>query len=123
MPDHIHMVWMGITDSCNQLSAMKHFRKTLNESLGRIGYSLQDQSYDHVLRDEERRTEGFLEICNYIARNPERAELVEPNAYASYPFTNCLVPGYPELRFFDKDYWNKLDKVISFLRKEGLHRS
>jgi len=123
MPDHIHNLWMGLADSSDQLNAMKHFRKTLNESLHRIGYELQDQSYDHVLRSDERHQSGFHAVLEYIARNPERARLIEVDHFAEYPYTGCIVPGYPELRLFEPDTWDKLDRSISYLRKHGLTRS
>lgn len=122
MPDHVHMVWMGISDESDQLNAMKHFRHSCNESLGRIGFELQDQAYDHVFKQEERLETEFRNACEYIARNPERGGLVDVDAFASYRFSGCLIPGYPELRPFDPDYWNRFDKVVSFLRKDGLVR-
>ena len=42
MPDHFHMVWMGLFKESDQLLGMKHFRKTLNESLQRVDFKLQD---------------------------------------------------------------------------------
>ena len=33
MPDHFHMVWIGLMDESDQLLAMKHFRKGANETL------------------------------------------------------------------------------------------
>lgn len=123
MPDHMHMVWMGLCDGSDQLNAMKHFRSHCEESLARVGYALQDQAHDHVLKEEERREIEFRNVCEYIARNPERAGLVDPDDYATYPFTGCLVPGYPELRPFDPDYWDQFGKIISFLRREGLMRT
>ena len=123
MPDHMHMVWMGLSEDSDQLNAMKHFRTRCNDSLNRINFQLQDQAYDHVFKDDERLDTEFRNACEYIARNPERAGLVETDAYASYGFTGCLVPGYPELRPFDPDYWDQFDKIISFLRKEGLMRT
>jgi putative transposase len=122
MPDHFHMLWMGLSETCDQLLAMKHFRKTTNELLGRLGYALQDQAYDHVLRDGEKRDTGFREVVEYIARNAERAQLIRADEFASYPFSGCVLPGYPELRLFEQDFWAKFDRIISFLRKEGLTR-
>ncbi len=122
MPDHFHMLWMGLSETCDQLLAMKHFRKTTNESLGRLSYELQDQAYDHVLCDHEKRGSGFREVVEYIARNPERANLIQPGEFASYKFSGCVIPGYPELRPFESEFWEKFDRVISFLRKEGLTR-
>jgi hypothetical protein len=122
MPDHMHLVWMGITQGSDQLNAMKHFRPRCDESLKRIGYSLQDQAYDHVLKEEECRQNEFRNLIEYIARNPERADLVECDDYRKYAYTGVLVPGYPELRIFDVDFWNRFDKIVSNLRAYGFQR-
>ena len=122
MPDHIHMVWMGLCQGSDQLNAMKHFRTRCNESLERIGFELQDQAYDHVFKDEERKEAEFRNVCEYIARNPERAQLVRYDEFANYLFSGCITPGYPELRPFEADYWGKFDRIVSFLRKQGLMR-
>lgn len=122
MPDHFHMLWMGLAKTCDQLLAMKHFRKTTNASLKRLGYMLQDQAYDRVLRDDEKSGPGLRAVVEYIARNPERAQLIQPDEFASYKFSGCVVPGYPELRLFEPNFWDKFDRIISFLRKKGLTR-
>ena len=122
MPDHFHMLWMGLSETCDQLLAMKHFRKTTNDSLRRLGYELQDQAYDHVLQDEEKKEIALREVVEYIARNPERAGLIQPDEFASYKFSGCVVPGYPELRLFEPEFWGKFDRIITFLRKAGLTR-
>ena len=122
MPDHLHLVWIGLCDGSDQLNAVKHFRTWCNESLQKIGFELQDQPYDHVLVDEERREADFRNACEYIARNPERAGLVGPDEFASYRFSGCLVPGYPGLRPFEPEYWEEFDRIVSFLRKDGLMR-
>jgi len=89
-----------------------------DNSLRRIGFELQDQPYDHVLKDEER--SDFQNVCDYIARNPERAGLMKADEFASYPFSGCLIPGYPELKPFECNYWDEFDKIISYLKKDGL---
>jgi len=121
MPDHLHMVWMGLCKGSDQLLAMKHFRKICNDSLKRIGFELQDQSYDHVFSQHERRDEEFHNACDYVARNPQRAGLVHD--YSDYPFSGCVIPGYPDLRLFESGFWDRFDRVVSFLRREGLMRS
>ncbi len=122
MPDHVHMVWMGLYSECDQLNAMKHFHPRCDDSLQRLGFSLQDQAYDHVFRQEEPTHENFIEPCDYIARNPERSGLVEAGEFARYPFTGCLVPGYPELQPFEPDYWDRFDRIVSRLRKQGMQQ-
>ena len=96
---------------------MRHLRKRFGDSLSRIGYALQDQSYDHVLREAERQEDALIKTCEYIARNPERADLVPVDGYTKYPFTGCLVPGYPELKPFEPDYWKRFNRSVSYLRK------
>ena len=122
MPDHFHMIWTGLFDESDQLLAMKHIRKSVNESLRRVGFELQDQSYEHVLKGEEKIAQAFQDGCNYVARNPERAGLIEVDGYEKYRFTGCVIPGYPQLRPFEEGFWTEFDKVISYLRKEGLFR-
>ena len=120
MPDHIHLMWIGILEHSNQKLAMRHLRTLCNESLKTIGFEFQDQPYDHVLREEERQELAFIASCEYIARNPERAELVGVDEFAKYPFTGCLIPGYPELKPFESDYWTRFDRTVAWLRKNGL---
>ncbi len=50
MPDHMHFLWLGILDQSDQRVAMKFFRRQLSPVLEK----LQDQPYDHVLREDER---------------------------------------------------------------------
>lgn len=123
MPDHLHMVWMGLCQGSDQLNAMKHLRTTCNESLERIGFELQDQAFDHVFTGGERREDELRNTCEYIARNAERAGLVGPDEYASYGFNGCLVAGYPELRPFEDGYWDQFDKITSFLRETELYEA
>ena len=120
MPDHVHMIWMGLFPTCDQLNAMKFFRTQCNRSLERIGYSFQDQAFDHVLNHDERQETEFRNHCEYIARNPERSGLLEKDGFATYGYTSCLVPGYPELRPFSNDFWDSFDRTIAHLRKTGL---
>ena len=122
MPDHIHMLWLGIVDGSDQQLAMQHFRKRINQVLQVYDCRLQDQAYDHVLKEEERLEEGCRALVDYIARNPERAELVAEDEFASYPYTSCLVPGYPELKSFDSDFWTRFWRAYSFLKKNGMLR-
>ena len=122
MPDHIHLFWIGIDDDSDQLVAMKYFRKQLKIPLTRIGFDLQHQPYDHVLRDEERLEESFGSLVEYIARNPERKQLVPVDGYRDYPYTGCLVPGYPELTLWQSDYWTRFWRTYSYLRQNGLLR-
>ena len=119
MPDHIHLIWMGILESTDQKLAVRPCDTRFNDSLSRIGYELQDQPYDHVLQQDERQEDALMATCEYVARNPERAGLVAVDGYAEYPYSGCLVPGYPEMKPFASDFWTRFNRSVSYLRKNG----
>lgn len=121
MPDHIHLLWIGIRDECDQRKAMRYFRRQLKPVLEFFKVSFQLQAYDHVLREHEIERTAFEDVADYIARNPERCRLVPPDGYATYPYSGCLIPGYPELKPFESDYWGHFWRIYSHLRKSGLH--
>ncbi len=120
MPDHMHLLWVGILDESDQRNAARYFRKQLNPILEKLGVRFQQQPYDHVLREEERERNAFEAVVEYIARNPERAGLVNQDCFRDYPYTGCLVPGYPELTLWQADYWDRFWRIYSYLRKHGL---
>ena len=123
MPDHIHLLWMGILDGSDQRQAIKFFRVQLNACLEKLGARLQHQPYDHVLREEERERSAFETVAEYIARNPERAGLVSRDGFREYPFTGCLVPGDPDLSPWQDQYWDLFWRIFSRLRTDGLIRT
>ncbi len=123
MPDHIHLLWVGILESSDQQNAVKFFRAQLNHVLEKLGAELQQQPYDHVLSEDQRERAAFENVAEYIARNPERARLVEPDHFADYKFTGCLVPGYPDLTPFQDNYWDLFWRIYSRLRDSGLVRT
>src|SRR5947209_16676086 len=65
MPDHIHLLWIGILDGSDQRNAAKFFRAQLNPILEKLGARFQLQPYDHVLREEERDRSAVKEVIEY----------------------------------------------------------
>jgi hypothetical protein len=120
MPDHLHLLWVGILDGCNQRVAARYFRKNVNLILEKLGVRFQKQPYDHVLTEEERERSAFETVFEYIARNPERAGMVPRDAFRTYPYTGCLVPGYPELAIWQADFWDCFWRIYAYLREHGL---
>ena len=107
MPDHLHLVWMGLRLDSDQLNGMAFLRTHLKPALA--PQKFLHQPHDHVLKEEERRRNAFASVCNYILENPLRAELVKhPN---EWPFTGTVVPGYPTLHPLQKDFWSKFWKL------------
>jgi hypothetical protein len=123
MPDHMHLLWLGLCDHADQRWAMKFLRGQLKPVLGKLNARLQDQPYDHVLREDERQLAALQNTVEYIERNQERKQLVPVDGFRDYPYTGCLVPGYPDLNPFQPDYWNLFDRLCSKLRRQGFTRN
>ena len=123
MPDHFHLIWLGLSNGSDQRNAMKFFRKQLNLVLEKLTVKMQRQAYDHVLREKERKIDEFIKIVDYIMKNPERTKLVKQDDSAKYPYSDCLVPGYPELHLFSDDFWQRFWRIYEYLQINGLIRS
>ena len=113
MPDHLHLVWMGLRLDTDQLNGMAFLRTHLEPALKSAKF--QPQAQDNVLREEERQRNAFAKVCFYIAANPIRAELTKANEV--WPYTGCIVPGYPKLNPADEDFWSMFWKIFAKLRQ------
>ena len=107
MPDHIHLVWMGLRRDSDQKNGMAFLRTYLEPALHPA--SFQPQPHDTVLRPEERKRAAFARVCFYVAANPVRAELVAHPA--DWNYTGCVLAGYPKLNPLAEDYWEKFWKL------------
>ena len=67
MPDHIHLLLVGLFEGSDQRVAVKYLRKHLNSVLAKLDAQLQLQPYDHVLRDEDLERSAFEDVAEYIA--------------------------------------------------------
>ena len=76
------------------------------------------QAHDHVLKEEERRRNAFVRVCNYILENPLRAELVRHPA--EWPLSGAVVPGYPTLHPFQENFWSKFWKLYAQAKHPGV---
>ncbi|HEY1786933.1 MAG TPA: hypothetical protein VGJ73_02195 [Verrucomicrobiae bacterium] len=101
MPDHIHLMWMGLRRDSDQCNGMKFFREYMGQALR--PHRFQHQAYDHVLREDERKRNAFAKICFYILANPVRAGLI--GEAESWRFCGAVVPGYPEMHPSDQKFW------------------
>ena len=114
MPDHLHLVWMGLRRESDQLNAMKFLRTQLEPALGN-GREWQHQPHDHVLREEERRRNAFGSFCFYTLANPVRDELVKQER--DWPFSGAILPGYPEVHPMEEGYWELFWKLYVAARE------
>ena len=101
MPDHIHLLWMGLRRDSDQRNGMKFLREHLGPALR--PHRFQHQAHDHVLREEERKRGAFAKICFYLLANPIRAKLIRETG--TWPYCGAIVPGYPQLHPLDETFW------------------
>ncbi len=64
MPDHIHLVWMGLRRETDQRNGMKFLREHVGKLLR--PHRFQHQPHDHVLREEQRRKQAFSKVFFYV---------------------------------------------------------
>ena len=107
MPDHWHLVWMGLAETSDQWLATAFLRKTLQPVLARA--QLQDRAHDRVLREKEREHGAFQAACSYVFHDPQRAELCDD--WREWPYLGAIVPGYPDLGPHGTEFWDKFWKI------------
>jgi len=89
MPDHLHLVWMGMRRESDQFNAMRFLRRQLGPMLK--PYKFQHQAHDHVLREDERKHGAFARVCFYVLANPGWAKLVAEGG--DWPFSGVICTG------------------------------
>jgi len=123
MPDHMHLMWMGLELASDQINGVRFLRKYLQIEFdrrnlsGRETYQLQKQSHDTVLREEERKRGAFASACTYILDNPVREGLV--TQAGEWKWIGTVLPGYPDVHPLEKDFWPLFWKLYTEQREPG----
>lgn len=107
MPDHAHLLLLGLSDECDQQLAVRFLRRYTASQLKPAEW--QRQPYDHVLRREERERGALAAVAAYILENPVRAGLCAERG--DWEFSGCVVAGYPELEVRASDFWERFWKI------------
>jgi putative transposase len=118
MPDHIHLLWLGLDRDTDQRNGMSFLRTHLKPILG--PFKLQHQAHDHVLSGEERKRNAFAKICFYILANPVRAGLIKQTE--AWPFSGSIIAGYPDLHPLDAGFWPLFWKLYLSTRSADASR-
>lgn len=108
MPDHIHLLWIGLNSESDQLKASSFLRKYFG--LGILPLRWQRQAHDHVVREDERASGRYGDTIQYILNNPVRAGLAEN--WIDYPYLGAMLPGYPDLERRDPNFHDRFWKLI-----------
>lgn len=112
MPDHIHLIWLGLDKAgSNQAVAVEFLRKHTAPCLNDVAW--QRQPYDHVPREDDRDPASFLSVAGYIFDNPVRAGLVARRE--EWPYKGCMVVGYPDIDVTDGGYWELFWRIYNRL--------
>ena len=114
MPDHVHVLWHGTSGACDQRLGIRFLHQELNRLLQPC--KLQKQPFDHVLRPEERERDAMRAIAYYIVENPVRKGLA--GDAADYPYSGCVVQGYPRLDVHEAGHWEKFWRICAPMLKE-----
>jgi putative transposase len=117
MPDHLHLVWMGLRRDTDQRNGMAFLRTHLEPALA--PHRFQHQRHDHVLREAERQRGAFASACSYDLDNPRRGGLVEHPR--QWPYLGTAVLGYPALHPLAEDFWETFWRLYAKLKLPDAH--
>ena len=115
MPDHGHFVWMGIAPTTDQRRAAAFFRRATNGLLAPQRW--QQEPYDGVLREEQRKRGVFQSVCEYGRENPVRAGMAA--TANDYAYSSAIVPGFPDLEPYREDFWSVFWSVYNAKVERG----
>lgn len=124
MPDHLHLVWLGLSGASDQLRAMRFLRKHLRREFTRrsplgVEFEFQKQAHDSVLKEEDRTHGALAKACCYVLDNPRRKGLVEHPR--DWPYLGAVVPGFPFLHPLEEDFWRRFWELYQE-RREAIPR-
>ncbi|MDD2230912.1 MAG: transposase [Candidatus Cloacimonetes bacterium] len=100
MPNHVHVLISPLKQANGEIYPLSHITYTwkkftaaaINSFLGKSGNLWQQESYDHLVRDE---TE-LEKVIDYIIQNPVKARLVDKweDWYGTWLVAQDAVPAY-----------------------------
>ncbi len=114
MPDHWHIVWIGLSPEADQHLATAFLRKHISAHIAPA--KLQDRAHDRVLNDKDRKRGAFESACHYVRENPVRAKLTDD--WKQWPHAGATIAGYPHLDPRDEDFWERFWRIHNRLVSE-----
>ena len=124
MPDHMHLLLVGLASApdSDQRNAIKFLRTCINRTLA-PHWKLQQQPYDHVLKEHERQRDAFASVAYYILANPERSRLVGEGCWSDYPYAGSMIAGYPDLDCSSEAFWDTYWKIVDLEKERYDHEA
>ena len=114
MPDHLHVLWAGVSPASDQNVAAAFFHKYLGFVMRARRCAWQKQAWDVVLREADRERDALNRTIRYIVENPLRKNLVEQPE--DWPWSGVQAPGYPELDWRLPDFHHRLWTIYELER-------
>ncbi len=111
MPDHVHVLLMGLTGASDQRHAVAFLRRYTAPMFVVVEAAWQKQAFDHVLHEREREREAFAAVVAYIVANPVRAGLCAEAG--QWPYSGSVVAGSPGLDWRRSDFWDRFWEVCN----------
>jgi REP element-mobilizing transposase RayT len=109
MPDHMHMLWFGLSPSSDQNKAASFFRTYMTVHLRERNVQFQRQAWDVVLREKDRERDALVKTACYIVQNPIRKDLVA--VAEEWPYSGSAFACYPDIDWRQEDYPQRLWRV------------
>jgi len=106
---------MGLARTSDQRRATSFLRERMAPQLAPRRF--QHQPHDRVLRGEQRKRNAFAKVCRYVADNSVRAGHARDPL--DWPYTGCIVPGYPDLNPTASGYWEKFWPIFNAATERG----
>ena len=107
MPDHLHVVWIGLHPESDQLNAMAFFRTHLARIISPV--EMQHQAYDSVYRESNHCLDSIRRWIQYAVQNPVMEQLA--GSPDQWPWMGCLVPGIPRLHPLEDRFWDTFGRL------------
>jgi REP element-mobilizing transposase RayT len=117
MPDHVHLLLVGLGADSDQRRAISFLRRFTARMFANVAHGWQKQAYDHVLRENERGRDAFQTVMRYITENPVRAGLA--SVAPVWRFSGSLVAGWPHLDWRQRDFWERWWRIYASIGAES----
>ena len=100
MPDHLHLVWMGLHWIPTRFNGMTFLRTYLEPELCRRSFN--HRPHDEVCGKNKESVNAFAKICFYIAGESCAGRIIGEKTFGHSP---AAFSGYPRLNPADEDFW------------------
>ena len=107
MPDHAHLVWIGLHPESDLVNAMAFLRTYFAKVISPT--ELEHQAYDSVYRESNQGMDSIRRWIQYAVQNPVMEQLA--GSPEQWPWMGCVVPGIPRLHPLEDRFWEVFGKL------------